>query len=58
MARGTAPRIPFPEVPGLKTAPNNLSVDIKFPLCPSKIEPDIPEFYNGLNSILKKICLN
>jgi len=38
--------------------PQRLSVAIKFPFCPSNIqleELDIPEFYNGLNSILKKM---
>ena len=38
--------------------PQRLSVAIKFPFCPSNIqleELDIPEFYNGLNSFLKKM---
>ena len=38
--------------------PQRLSVAIKFPFCPSNIqleELDIPEFYNGLNSLLKKM---
>jgi len=38
--------------------PQRLSVAIKFPFCPSNIqleELEIPEFYNGLNSLLKKM---
>ena len=38
--------------------PARMSTAIKFPFCPSNIqleELDIPEFYNGLQTILKKI---
>ena len=38
--------------------PSRLNGAIKFPFCPSNIqleELDIPEFYNGLHSYLKKM---
>lgn len=38
--------------------PTNINQAIKFPFCPSNIqleEVDIPEFYNGLQTYLKKM---